>query len=135
MHQILDLYRRVYEELLAVPVCKGGWVFLWGGAVCGGGGMSRRATGCLRLRCTPHSACGARLHTPALAPLPPLRAPRAGTKSSKEKFAGALYTTSVEAFIPASGRGVQGATSHCLGQNFSKSVGGGGGGACFEGGD
>lgn len=43
-----------------------------------------------------------------------------GVKSSKEKFAGALYTTSVEAFIPASGRGVQGATSHCLGQNFSK---------------
>lgn len=43
-----------------------------------------------------------------------------GMKSSKEKFAGALYTTSVEAFIPASGRGVQGATSHCLGQNFSK---------------
>ena len=41
-------------------------------------------------------------------------------KSSKEKFAGALYTTSVEAFIPTSGRGVQGATSHCLGQNFSK---------------
>lgn len=63
--QILDLYRRVYEELLAVPVCK-------------------------------------------------------GIKSSKEKFAGADYTTTVEAFIPATGKGVQGATSHCLGQNFSK---------------
>ncbi|PRW57585.1 proline--tRNA cytoplasmic isoform A [Chlorella sorokiniana] len=68
VYQILDLYRRVYEELLAVPVCK-------------------------------------------------------GMKSSKEKFAGALYTTSVEAFIPTSGRGVQGATSHCLGQNFSKMFG------------
>lgn len=43
-----------------------------------------------------------------------------GRKSAKEKFAGALYTTSVEAFVPATGRGVQGATSHCLGQNFSK---------------
>ncbi|KAJ6873201.1 hypothetical protein NC651_032156 [Populus alba x Populus x berolinensis] len=28
--------------------------------------------------------------------------------------------TSVEAFIPNTGRGVQGATSHCLGQNFAK---------------
>lgn len=43
-----------------------------------------------------------------------------GKKSAKEKFAGALYTTSVEAFVPATGRGVQGGTSHCLGQNFSK---------------
>lgn len=63
--QILELYRRVYEELLAVPVIK-------------------------------------------------------GRKSEKEKFAGGLYTTTVEAFVPASGRGIQGATSHCLGQNFAK---------------
>ncbi|CAL8472084.1 g11626 [Coccomyxa elongata] len=63
--QILDLYAKVYTDLLAVPVYK-------------------------------------------------------GKKSAKEKFAGALYTTSVEAFVPATGRGVQGATSHCLGQNFSK---------------
>jgi len=63
--QILDLYRRVYEELLAVPV------------------------------------------------LP-------GVKSEKEKFAGGLYTTTVEGFIPTTGRGIQGATSHCLGQNFSR---------------
>ena len=63
--QILELYRRVYEELLAVPVIK-------------------------------------------------------GRKSEKEKFAGGLYTTTVEAFIPAAGRGIQGATSHCLGQNFAK---------------
>ncbi|WIA22172.1 hypothetical protein OEZ86_008613 [Tetradesmus obliquus] len=46
-----------------------------------------------------------------------------GQKSDKEKFAGALYTTTVEAFIPDNGRGVQGATSHCLGQNFSKMFG------------
>jgi prolyl-tRNA synthetase len=65
VRQILDLYRRVYEELLAVPVIP-------------------------------------------------------GVKSEKEKFAGGLYTTTVEGFIPASGRGIQGATSHCLGQNFSK---------------
>eukprot|EP00878_Enallax_costatus_P002799 GHUV01002991.1.p1 GENE.GHUV01002991.1~~GHUV01002991.1.p1 ORF type:complete len:549 (+),score=178.34 GHUV01002991.1:215-1861(+) len=46
-----------------------------------------------------------------------------GKKSEKEKFAGALYTTTVEAFIPENGRGVQGGTSHCLGQNFSKMFG------------
>lgn len=63
--QILELYRRTYEELLAVPVIK-------------------------------------------------------GRKSEKEKFAGGLYTTTVEAFIPAAGRGIQGATSHCLGQNFAR---------------
>lgn len=28
-----------------------------------------------------------------------------------------------QAFIPENGRGVQGATSHCLGQNFSKMFG------------
>lgn len=65
MLQILDLYRRVYEELLAVPVIP-------------------------------------------------------GVKSEKEKFAGGLYTTTVEGFIPTTGRGIQGGTSHCLGQNFSK---------------
>ncbi|KAH9019415.1 prolyl-tRNA synthetase [Lactarius hengduanensis] len=58
--EILDLYRRVFEELLAVPVIP-------------------------------------------------------GVKSEKEKFAGGLYTTTVEGFIPTSGRGIQGATSHCLG--------------------
>jgi prolyl-tRNA synthetase len=62
---ILDLYRRVYEELLAVPVIP-------------------------------------------------------GVKSEKEKFAGGLYTTTVEGYIPTTGRGIQGGTSHCLGQNFSK---------------
>ncbi|XP_057448607.1 proline--tRNA ligase, cytoplasmic-like [Lotus japonicus] len=63
--EILELYRCIYEEYLAVPVIK-------------------------------------------------------GKKSELEKFAGALYTTSVEAFIPNTGRGIQGATSHCLGQNFAK---------------
>ncbi|KAF3949765.1 hypothetical protein ACB098_04G082800 [Castanea mollissima] len=62
---ILELYRRIYEEYLAVPVIK-------------------------------------------------------GKKSELEKFAGGLYTTSVEAFVPNTGRGIQGATSHCLGQNFAK---------------
>ncbi|XP_020570832.1 LOW QUALITY PROTEIN: proline--tRNA ligase, cytoplasmic-like [Phalaenopsis equestris] len=62
---ILELYRRIYEEYLAVPVIK-------------------------------------------------------GKKSELEKFAGGFYTTSVEAFIPNTGRGIQGATSHCLGQNFAK---------------
>jgi len=63
--QILDLYRRVYEDLLAVHVIP-------------------------------------------------------GVKSEKEKFAGGLYTTTVEGFVPTTGRGIQGGTSHCLGQNFSK---------------
>ncbi|MCO5591601.1 hypothetical protein L7F22_045590 [Adiantum nelumboides] len=62
---VLELYRRIYEDYLAVPVVK-------------------------------------------------------GIKSEVEKFAGGLYTTTVEAFIPNTGRGIQGATSHCLGQNFSK---------------
>ncbi|CAE7525634.1 Eprs1 [Symbiodinium sp. KB8] len=62
---ILDLYARVYEEYLAVPVIK-------------------------------------------------------GRKSEKEKFAGGHYTTTVEAFIPTNGRAIQAATSHSLGQNFSK---------------
>eukprot|EP00668_Euglena_longa_P040458 GGOE01053276.1.p1 GENE.GGOE01053276.1~~GGOE01053276.1.p1 ORF type:complete len:672 (-),score=157.60 GGOE01053276.1:188-2203(-) len=65
---ILDLYSRVYEEFLAVPVVK-------------------------------------------------------GKKTEKEKFAGGDFTTTVEAYIPVTGRGVQGATSHHLGQNFSKMFG------------
>uniref|UniRef100_A0A3B4U160 Bifunctional glutamate/proline--tRNA ligase n=1 Tax=Seriola dumerili TaxID=41447 RepID=A0A3B4U160_SERDU len=43
-----------------------------------------------------------------------------GRKTEKEKFAGGDYTTTVEAFISASGRAIQGATSHHLGQNFSR---------------
>ncbi len=66
--EILDLYARVYTDLLAVPVIK-------------------------------------------------------GRKSDAERFAGALFTTSVEGYVPEAGRGVQGATSHCLGQNFSKMFG------------
>jgi len=42
-----------------------------------------------------------------------------GVKSEEEKFAGGLYTTTIEAFIPTNGRGIQAATSHCLGTNFS----------------
>ncbi|MBN2101348.1 MAG: proline--tRNA ligase [Candidatus Aenigmarchaeota archaeon] len=42
-----------------------------------------------------------------------------GKKTEKEKFAGAAYTTSVETFLPI-GKAIQGATSHFLGQNFSK---------------
>ncbi|KAL0090850.1 hypothetical protein F4703DRAFT_1390495 [Phycomyces blakesleeanus] len=43
-----------------------------------------------------------------------------GVKSEKERFAGGYYTTTVEGFIPTTGRAIQGGTSHCLGQNFSK---------------
>jgi len=63
--EALDLYRRVYEELLAVPVVP-------------------------------------------------------GYKTEKEKFAGGSRTTTVEAYIAGSGRAIQGATSHHLGQNFGK---------------
>ncbi|KAJ1648485.1 hypothetical protein LPJ64_000182 [Coemansia asiatica] len=52
VHDILTLYRRVYEELLAVPVIE-------------------------------------------------------GIKSEKEKFAGGAATTTVEGFIPTTGRGIQ----------------------------
>lgn len=62
---ILDLYRQVYEDLLAVPVIK-------------------------------------------------------GMKTETEKFAGGYHTTTVEAYINGSGRAIQGATSHNLGQNFGK---------------
>jgi prolyl-tRNA synthetase len=65
VHDALDLYREVYEELLAVPVVQ-------------------------------------------------------GEKSENEKFAGAVKTTTVETFIAGNGRAVQGATSHYLGDHFSK---------------
>lgn len=35
-----------------------------------------------------------------------------GRKSEEEKFAGAYYTTTCELYVPANGRGIQGATSH-----------------------
>lgn len=43
-----------------------------------------------------------------------------GKKTENEKFAGGDYTTTVEGFIAATGRGIQGGTSHHLGTNFSK---------------
>jgi prolyl-tRNA synthetase len=43
-----------------------------------------------------------------------------GTKTETEKFPGGDFTTTVEAYIPYAGRGIQGATSHGLGQNFAK---------------
>jgi len=46
----------------------------------------------------------------------------AGKKTNKEKFAGADYTTTVEAFMP-DGRALQMGTSHLLGQNFAKVFG------------
>lgn len=52
VYQILELYKRVYTDLMAIPVVK-------------------------------------------------------GRKTEKEKFAGGDFTTTVEAFISASGRGIQ----------------------------
>ncbi len=42
-----------------------------------------------------------------------------GKKTEMEKFAGAVYSTSCETFLPV-GKAIQGCTSHFLGQNFSK---------------
>jgi len=42
-----------------------------------------------------------------------------GTKSESEKFAGAVYTTALEAIMP-DGKALQMGTSHNLGQNFAK---------------
>lgn len=62
---ILDIYKEVYENLLAVPVIQ-------------------------------------------------------GYKSENEKFAGALRTSTIETIIEENGKAIQCATSHNLGQNFSK---------------
>ena len=43
-----------------------------------------------------------------------------GRKSVDETFPGAYFTTTTEVYVPVSGRGIQGATSHQLGQNFGK---------------
>jgi prolyl-tRNA synthetase len=45
-----------------------------------------------------------------------------GKKSEREKFAGAYYTTTLEALMP-DGKALQCGTSHNLGQNFSKPFG------------
>ncbi|MEM3703365.1 MAG: proline--tRNA ligase [Candidatus Bathyarchaeia archaeon] len=45
-----------------------------------------------------------------------------GKKSESEKFAGAIYTTTLEAIMP-DGKALQMGTSHNLGQNFSKVFG------------
>ena len=43
-----------------------------------------------------------------------------GKKTKNEQFPGAHYTTTIEGYIPAVGRGIQAGTSHCLGQHFAK---------------
>jgi prolyl-tRNA synthetase len=45
-----------------------------------------------------------------------------GTKTDNEKFAGAEYTTTIEAMMP-DGKSLQAGTSHYLGQEFSKAFG------------
>jgi len=63
--KVLDLYKKTYNEVLAVPVIR-------------------------------------------------------GRKTENEKFAGADSTYTIETYIPVTGKGVQAATSHSLGQNFAK---------------
>ncbi|AYV84039.1 MAG: prolyl-tRNA synthetase [Hyperionvirus sp.] len=43
-----------------------------------------------------------------------------GKKTSKETFAGAFETHTIETFIPSAGKAIQAATAHCLADNFSK---------------
>lgn len=43
-----------------------------------------------------------------------------GKKSKDETFAGAYFSMTTEIYVPISGRGIQGATSHNLGTNFAK---------------
>jgi prolyl-tRNA synthetase len=43
-----------------------------------------------------------------------------GIKSKSETFPGADLTTTIEGFLPESGKGIQAATSHYLGERFSK---------------
>ena len=43
-----------------------------------------------------------------------------GKKTKNEQFPGAHYTTTIEGFVPSVGRGIQAATSHCLGTHFAK---------------
>ncbi len=45
-----------------------------------------------------------------------------GRKTDSEKFAGAVYTTSIEALMP-DGKSIQAGTSHNLGQNFARAFG------------
>lgn len=42
-----------------------------------------------------------------------------GRKTKSETFPGAEFTTTIEGFLPDSGKGIQSATSHYLGQKFS----------------
>jgi len=46
-----------------------------------------------------------------------------GKKTKREQFAGAMSTSTIETFIASSGRAIQAATAHCLGQNFAKIYG------------
>lgn len=43
-----------------------------------------------------------------------------GMKSEEEKFAGSVHSQTLEVFIPETGRGIQAATSHLLGQRFAE---------------
>ena len=82
VYDILGLYRRVYEELLAVPVVPGR--------------KTEKVSVCrsLRLVCL----CSTTNAVPVVC----------GTGCwSQEKFAGGDYTTTVEAYIPTNGRAIQ----------------------------
>lgn len=43
-----------------------------------------------------------------------------GTKTEKERFAGADFTRTLEGFIATNGKGIQAATSHYLGESIDE---------------
>jgi prolyl-tRNA synthetase len=118
---ILDLYARVYEELMAVPVTKGKkskkeqfagahyttTVEVRVSCVARAGGGGRFCGVCLLL-----CKGAAQNNTPTNKKTPQTKQ----TTPTKHN----QHNHSQKAFVPETGRGIQGATSHSLGQNFSK---------------
>lgn len=122
MHQILELYRRVYEELLAVPVIKGvkSEVEKFAGGL-------YTTTVEVRLFILVAFLFFFQLgHTHLYLIIFNDNAPKLSFYSFGSLiqlffcFEYSPCGSDSQAFIPATGRGVQGATSHCLGQNFAK---------------
>ncbi|CAG9105880.1 unnamed protein product [Plutella xylostella] len=109
VHTILDYYAQVYEHLLAIPVIKGRKTekekFAGGDFTTTVEGYIPASGRAIQVVRSKVSGSGAVIK---------------GRKTEKEQFAGGDFTTTVEGYIPASGRAIQGATSHHLGQNFSK---------------
>lgn len=107
----MELYRRIYEEYLAIPVIKGKKSEMEKFA----GGFYTTSVEVLDFFL---SAC-----TPSFVHHPMNCKPFALTILCSMIEVNCVIMsvfTFFQAFIPNTGRGIQGATSHCLGQNFAK---------------